>query len=146
MMKFSSTPMNKSPHQNRLGQFVRLAVPATLALGSDFWRMSAIGLLAGLRIINFKNRWEMWKKYVKPSSPKVLMTLCCKKDVFGIFWDVFASLVAPWIGTLGGSEVAVFNASYRVAWMNLTIIGAFSSACTTQLGIALGCLATIGGK
>jgi len=71
----------------RLWQFVRLAVPATLALGSDFWRMSAIGLLAG---------------------------------------------------TLGGAEVAVFNASYRVAWMNLTIIGAFSSACTTQLGIALG--------
>mmetsp|Transcript_34134 Transcript_34134/g.79631 ORF Transcript_34134/g.79631 Transcript_34134/m.79631 type:complete len:517 (-) Transcript_34134:63-1613(-) len=71
----------------RLGNFVRLVVPATLALASDFWRMSAIGLLAG---------------------------------------------------TLGDAEVGVFNASYRLAWMNLTIIGAFSSACVTQLGIALG--------
>jgi len=71
----------------KLWEFARLTVPATLALASDFWRMSAIGLLAG---------------------------------------------------TLGNKEVAVFNASYRIAWMNLVIIGAFSSACVTQLGIALG--------
>mmetsp|Transcript_660 Transcript_660/g.1092 ORF Transcript_660/g.1092 Transcript_660/m.1092 type:complete len:514 (-) Transcript_660:68-1609(-) len=73
--------------QPKVGEFLRLTVPATLALASDFWRMSAIGLLAG---------------------------------------------------TLGNTEVAVFNASYRLAWMNLVIIGAFSSACVTQLGIALG--------
>ena len=88
------------------------------------------------------------RNIVKPSSPKVFFnTMPQERCLGGIFLDVFASLflVAP-IGTLGGAEVAVFNASYRVAWMNLTIIGAFSSACTTQLGIALGCLATIGGK
>ncbi|CAE8603384.1 unnamed protein product [Polarella glacialis] len=71
----------------KLWEFIKLTVPATLAMASDFWRMSAIGLLAG---------------------------------------------------TLGDKEVAVFNASYRIAWMNLVIIGAFSSACVTQLGIALG--------
>lgn len=71
----------------KLGEFARLTVPATLALASDFWRMSAIGLLAG---------------------------------------------------TLGDKEVAVFNASYRIAWMNMVVIGSFSGACVTQLGIALG--------
>ncbi|CAK9114145.1 unnamed protein product [Durusdinium trenchii] len=71
----------------KVWSYVRLVIPATLALASDFWRMSAIGLLAG---------------------------------------------------TLGGREVAVFNASYRLAWMNLTVIGSFSSATVTQLGIALG--------
>jgi len=71
----------------KMWEFIRLTVPATLALASDFWRMSAIGLLAG---------------------------------------------------TLGNKEVAVFNASYRFAWMNMVVIGSFSSACVTQLGIALG--------
>lgn len=71
----------------KLWEFARLTVPATLALASDFWRMSAIGLLAG---------------------------------------------------TLGDKEVAVFNASYRIAWMNIVVIGSFSGACVTQLGIALG--------
>ena len=88
----------------------------------------------------------MWKKYCKTIlTQSIHHTMLQERCLGGIFLDVFASLVAP-IGTLGGAEVAVFNASYRVAWMNLTIIGAFSSACTTQLGIALGCLATIGGK
>jgi len=83
---------NKSPHQNRLWQFVRLAVPATLALGSDFWRMSAIGLLAGLRIINFKKRWEMWKKYVKhcktiltQSIHHTMLQERCFRNIFGCF-------------------------------------------------------------
>lgn len=67
--------------------FIKLALPATLAFASDFWRMSTIGLLAGM---------------------------------------------------LGNKEVAVFNASYRFAWMNMTLVGSFSTACVTQLGIALG--------
>lgn len=71
----------------RIREYVRLAFPANLALASDFWRMSAIGLLAG---------------------------------------------------TLGEKNVAVFNASYRLAWMNMTVIGSFSSAACTQLGIMLG--------
>ena len=71
----------------KVKEFLRLVLPASLALASDYWRMSAIGLLAG---------------------------------------------------GLGNKEVAVFNASYRLAWMNLTVIGSFSSACVTQLGIALG--------
>jgi Na+-driven multidrug efflux pump len=41
-------------------------------------------------------------------------------------------------GTLGDKDVGVFNASYRLAWMNLTVIGSFSSAACTQLGIGLG--------
>lgn len=89
---FANTDSERFAYYNanirpKLGEFTRLTVPATLALASDFWRMSAIGLLAG---------------------------------------------------TLGDKEVAVFNASYRIAWMNMTIIGSFSSACVTQLGIALG--------
>eukprot|EP00440_Ansanella_granifera_P003398 gb/GFBE01003693.1/.p1 GENE.gb/GFBE01003693.1/~~gb/GFBE01003693.1/.p1 ORF type:complete len:517 (+),score=97.30 gb/GFBE01003693.1/:1-1551(+) len=71
----------------KLSEYIRLALPATLAMASDYWRMSAIGLLAG---------------------------------------------------TLGDKEVAVFNASYRFAWMNMVIIGSFSTATVTQLGIALG--------
>lgn len=70
-----------------IGEYIRLALPANLAVASDFWRMSAIGILAG---------------------------------------------------TLGTKEVAVFNASYRLAWMNMTVIGSFSSAACLQLGIALG--------
>mmetsp|Transcript_66999 Transcript_66999/g.160543 ORF Transcript_66999/g.160543 Transcript_66999/m.160543 type:complete len:532 (+) Transcript_66999:52-1647(+) len=71
----------------RLREYVVLSLPATLALGSDFWRFSAIGLMAS------------------------------------------------WMGDV---EVATFNASYRFAWMNLVVIGSFSSAAVTQLGIALG--------
>jgi len=71
----------------RLWEYFSQALPSTLAIGSDFWRMSAIGLLSG---------------------------------------------------TLGNKQVAVFNSSYRLAWLNLTIIGSFSSACTTQMSIALG--------
>eukprot|EP00931_Biecheleriopsis_adriatica_P058105 TRINITY_DN34524_c0_g1_i1.p1 TRINITY_DN34524_c0_g1~~TRINITY_DN34524_c0_g1_i1.p1 ORF type:complete len:527 (-),score=84.95 TRINITY_DN34524_c0_g1_i1:26-1561(-) len=71
----------------KLPEFIKLALPANLSLASDFWRMSAIGFLAG---------------------------------------------------SLGDQQVAVFNASYRLAWMNMTIIGSFSTACVTQLGIALG--------
>jgi MATE family multidrug resistance protein len=70
-----------------LYEFARLALPATLSLGSDFWRMSAIGLYSG---------------------------------------------------TLGDKAVAVFNSSYRIAWLNIVVVGSFSSACATQLSIALG--------
>lgn len=71
----------------KMWEFIKLAAPSTLAIGSDFWRMSAIGLYSG---------------------------------------------------TLGTNSVAVFNSSYRIAWMNTVIIGSFSSACATQLSIALG--------
>mmetsp|Transcript_45810 Transcript_45810/g.83984 ORF Transcript_45810/g.83984 Transcript_45810/m.83984 type:complete len:527 (+) Transcript_45810:40-1620(+) len=71
----------------RLKEYIFLSMPATLALGSDFWRFSAIGLMAS--------------------------------------W-------------MGPAEVGTFNASYRFAWMNLVVIGSFSSAAVTQLGIALG--------
>jgi len=71
----------------RLWDYIVLSMPATLALGSDFWRFSAIGMMAS--------------------------------------W-------------MGPAEVGTFNASYRFAWMNLVVIGSFSSAAVTQLGIALG--------
>merc|ERR1711924_335000 len=67
--------------------YLTLAVPGTLSLASDFWRMSLIGLLAG---------------------------------------------------TLGTDQVAVFNSSYRFAWLNTVMIGSFSSGCVTQLSIAIG--------
>lgn len=71
----------------RLWEYTCKAVPATLALASDFWRMAAIGA------------------------------------------------IAAWIGA---TETGVFNASYRFAWMNVTVIGSFSSAAVTLIGIALG--------
>lgn len=41
-------------------------------------------------------------------------------------------------GTLGALEVGVYSSSYRLAWLNLTVVGSFSQAAVTYMNIALG--------
>lgn len=83
------------------------------------------------------SRFAYYTENIRPKLPEfvklvVPAVLASASD----FWRM--SLIGLLAGTLGNKEVAVFNASYRFAWMNLVVIGSFSSACVTQLGIALG--------
>eukprot|EP00440_Ansanella_granifera_P070848 gb/GFBE01076892.1/.p1 GENE.gb/GFBE01076892.1/~~gb/GFBE01076892.1/.p1 ORF type:complete len:539 (+),score=97.35 gb/GFBE01076892.1/:1-1617(+) len=52
------------------------------------------------------------------------------------FWRV--AVIGAVASSLGPTDLAVFNASYRICWMVLTFLGALAGATGTQLNIALG--------
>lgn len=71
----------------RVCKFVQMYVPAALAIGSDFWRLSVIGVLAA---------------------------------------------------AMDSTDLAVFNSSYRIMWMCLTLCGSLGGAVGITLAISLG--------
>lgn len=82
-------------------------------------------------------RFAYYNKNISPHLREYVgLALPANLSLASDFWRM--SLVGLLAGRIGPLEVGVFNASYRIAWMNMTVIGAFSTASCTQLGIALG--------
>ena len=53
------------------------------------------------------------------------------------FWRVSA-IGAVIAATLDEDDLGVFNASYRIMWMSLTLTGSLGGAIATKLGLRLG--------
>jgi len=73
--------------------------------------------------------WPRVREYVRLYAPAALA-------ISSDFWRMSAvGAVAAWLGPL---ELAVFNTSYRIMWMCLTVTRAVASAALVKLGHAFG--------
>mmetsp|Transcript_24875 Transcript_24875/g.41677 ORF Transcript_24875/g.41677 Transcript_24875/m.41677 type:complete len:506 (+) Transcript_24875:48-1565(+) len=81
-------------------------------------------------------RARVWE-YIKMYTPAALSGA-------SDWWRV--SVIGVFAARLGSTEVAVFNASYRITWMTLTVIGSLAGALRVKLAIQLGAKDITAGK